>query len=57
MLFTAAFAHAQGGPPFITDDPGTPGNRQWEINVGWLGTHIPLATYAQSGASAFQPGT
>ena len=57
MLFTAAFAHAQGGPPFITDDPGTPGNRQWEINVGWLGTHIPLAASAQSGASAFQPGT
>ena len=20
--------HAQGGPPFIADDPGTPGNRQ-----------------------------
>jgi hypothetical protein len=25
--------HAQGGPPMITDDPGTPGNGQWEINV------------------------
>lgn len=24
---------AQGGPPFITDDPGTPGNGNWEINV------------------------
>ncbi len=24
---------AQGGPPLITDDPGTPGNRKWEINV------------------------
>lgn len=32
---------AQGGPPFITDDPGTPGNRHWEINVGWLGSHNP----------------
>jgi len=29
------------GPPFITDDPGTPGNRQWEINVGWIGNHNP----------------
>jgi len=32
---------AQGGPPFITDDPGTPGKRQWEINLGWLGNHNP----------------
>lgn len=26
-------AAAQGGPPFITDDPGTPGDGNWEINV------------------------
>jgi hypothetical protein len=26
-------ARAQGGPPLVTDDPGTPGNRNWEINV------------------------
>jgi hypothetical protein len=39
-------AHAQGGPPFITDDPGTPGNRHWEINFGWIADHNPgLATY------------
>jgi len=24
---------AQGGPPFLTDDPGTPGDGNWEINV------------------------
>jgi hypothetical protein len=36
-----SLADAQGGPPFITDDPGTPGNRQWEINLGWLGNHNP----------------
>jgi hypothetical protein len=23
---------AQGGPPMITDDPGTPGNGMWEVN-------------------------
>ena len=34
-------AHGQGGPPFITDDPGTPGNRHWEINIGWVGNHNP----------------
>jgi hypothetical protein len=37
----ALLAHAQGGPPFITDDPGTPGNRQWEINLGLIGNHNP----------------
>jgi hypothetical protein len=26
-------AFGQGGPPMITDDPGTPGNRKWEINL------------------------
>lgn len=26
---------AQGGPPLLTDDPGTPGNRHWEINLGF----------------------
>jgi hypothetical protein len=34
-------ARAQGGPPFITDDPATPGNRQWEINLGFTGNHNP----------------
>jgi hypothetical protein len=26
-------ARAQGGPPMITDDPGTPGNGHFEINI------------------------
>ncbi len=30
------FLRAQGGPPLLTDDPGTPGNGHWEINVAWL---------------------
>ncbi len=34
-------APAQGGPPFITDDPGTPGNHHWEINFGWIADHNP----------------
>ena len=46
--FAAALpAHAQGGPPFITDDPGTPGNRHWEINLGWIGDHNPGMAYYQ----------
>ncbi len=28
--------HAQGGPPFLTDDPGTPGDGHWEINTAWI---------------------
>ncbi len=27
-------AHGQAGPPFLTNDPGTPGNANWEINLG-----------------------
>ena len=33
----ASKSFAQGGPPFRTDDPETPGNRHWEINFGWIG--------------------
>ena len=45
LLATAA--QAQGGPPMVTDDPDTPGNGNWEINLaaiaqrsadGWLFT-------------------
>src|SRR5438046_1155989 len=31
--FCGPRAHAQGGPPMITDDPGTPGNGKFEINL------------------------
>jgi hypothetical protein len=41
LVAAAPLIHAQGGPPFITDDPGTPGNRHWEINLGWIGDHNP----------------
>jgi hypothetical protein len=46
--FGAALAHAQGGPPFITDDPGTPGNRHWEINFGWIADHNPGNAYYET---------
>jgi hypothetical protein len=44
----APLAHAQGGPPFITDDPGTPGNRHWEINFGWIADHNPGNAYYET---------
>jgi hypothetical protein len=31
-------AHADAGPPYITNDPGTPGNGNWEINLGSMST-------------------
>jgi hypothetical protein len=31
--FRIGMARGQGGPPMITDDPGTPGNGKWEINL------------------------
>lgn len=34
LCLSACLGFAQGGPPLFTDDPGTPGNRHWEINVG-----------------------
>lgn len=35
VILTAlpALCAAQGGPPFLTDDPGTPGDGNWEINM------------------------
>jgi hypothetical protein len=40
-VLLALAAHAQGGPPFRTDDPETPGNEHWEINFGWIGDRNP----------------
>src|SRR5580658_9874397 len=34
-------ALAQGGPPMVTDDPNTPGNGRWEINLAAIGNHSP----------------
>lgn len=37
-----ALALAQGGPPFRSDDPDTPGNHHWEINLGFVGERSPF---------------
>jgi hypothetical protein len=39
---------AQGGPPLLTDDPGTPGNRHWEINVGFTVERSSAATLLET---------
>jgi hypothetical protein len=42
-MLCSAVVRAQGGPPFRTDDPETPGNKHWEINFGWIGDRNPAA--------------
>src|SRR5678815_1751491 len=33
LALVSSRVRGQGGPPMVTDDPGTPGNGHWEINV------------------------
>jgi hypothetical protein len=47
LTLVSATAKAQAGPPFLTDDPETPGNRHWEINLGFTADHNPAAAYYQ----------
>src|SRR3954468_25023203 len=41
LALTGRFAFGQGGPPMITDDPGTPGNGKWENNLAIAFSHVP----------------
>jgi hypothetical protein len=36
LVLGSGAALAQGGPPYYTNDPGTPGNKNWEINLGYM---------------------
>jgi len=39
-IVLAPAARAQGGPPYLTNDPGTPGNGNWEINIASMQTVV-----------------
>jgi hypothetical protein len=39
LILLSCVAHAQAGPPLITNDPDTPGAGHWEINLAATGTH------------------
>jgi hypothetical protein len=41
ILSLCTRAMAEGGPPLIGDDPGTPGNGHWEINIAYIGLRTP----------------
>src|SRR6202161_1744405 len=36
FILASTWAVAQGGPPYYTNDPGTPGHFNWEINFGYM---------------------
>jgi hypothetical protein len=38
FLLAPQIGRSQAGPPFLTNDPGTPGNANWEINVASMQT-------------------
>jgi hypothetical protein len=44
-LFAGA-ACAQGGPPYYTTDPDTPGNHNWEINIAYMPFLYPANSLA-----------
>lgn len=44
LLTSAHLIFGQGGPPMITDDPGTPGNGKWENNLAIAFEHRPNET-------------
>jgi hypothetical protein len=39
ISIASASAFAQGGPPLVTDDPETPGDKHWEINLATMVEH------------------
>ena len=43
-FFVPRAACAQAGPPYLTNDPGTPGHGNWEINLASMTTHSQGAT-------------
>src|SRR5215471_16760408 len=44
LVVVARVVFGQGGPPMITDDPGTPGNGKWENNFAITFEHRPDET-------------
>jgi hypothetical protein len=43
---------AQGGPPLVTDDPETPGDGHWEINLAGIGSHTAAGRWDISAPDA-----
>ncbi len=48
LLLAPVSLRAQGGPPLLTDDPGTPGNHNWEVNLGYTSDRQPADNYYEA---------
>ncbi len=48
LALGAAAAHAEGGPPLFTDDPGTVEPGHWEINLAWTTARSAAARYDEA---------
>jgi hypothetical protein len=42
VLLFPMLALAQGGAPFLSDDPDTPGKNHWEVNTGFISERNPM---------------
>jgi hypothetical protein len=52
----ASSAHAQGGPPLETDDPGTPGSGNWELNTALTLEHTSAGSAYEAPLADFNYG-
>jgi len=48
LALGAGVAHAEGGPPLLTDDPGTVEPGHWEINLAWTSERSADANYDEA---------
>ena len=48
LALGAGLAHAEGGPPLLTDDPGTVEPGHWEINLAWTSERSAAANYDEA---------
>src|ERR1700734_1906000 len=48
LIFFCPTVCAQGGPPYYTNDPGTPGNLQWEINLAYMPFLFPNSSISHT---------
>src|SRR5690242_14432144 len=41
LFAMTALVLGQGGPPLLTDDPGTVDEGRWELNLSWINRQLP----------------
>ncbi len=56
LAVSTARLQAQGAPPMLTDDPDTPGNHHWEINIFGTFEHSPSSQTSEAPTFDFNYG-